>query len=177
VIGYASATSSVVYAETWDQEGTGSGCNLVFSTGGKQEEVPVYQPGEDKDAKSKEVLPGIVARLRGYTRIPGVAWTNDMPIPGFAATLRWESKKIVGYPSDKKKGVTLATPTAMKTHVATPTSVHFTGDRLIVIAVHYDPGAKYVDYNDLTKHEVIQLPVALSPSPAATPAATASPKP
>jgi hypothetical protein len=172
VIAYSSATGSIVYARTYDQEGTGSGCTLMFLSGGKTEEVEVYTPESNAAAKLKELTPTIAERLAGFVAVKGTEWQKDFAVPAFGLTLRWASDSIVAYPSGKKKGVPLAKITAHKPHVPRPTFVYLTADPVLVVEIRYDPGAKYTaGYNAVTGYEIVKLPPELA-TPAAGSAAS-----
>lgn len=166
-VAYSPTKKKIAFTESYNEEGSGAGLAVVFvGEDGKtgREDIEVYTPGDDEEAKVKAALPKIAERLaaEGFIGLPKTEWPEkkEMVSPFGGLEISWKKNELIatrageGTTTQKKKlqpeKPFKDEPTAVFTSMTAP---------IIVVQVLHDPGEGYIEgFNVFTSYEVLPMP-------------------
>ena len=162
-VAYSATQRTVVYAETYEQEGTGSGLKLVFlikdATERKEEEL--YAPNDE--AKRAKATPALAAKLQteGYAALTRVEWPEkqaELPLP-LGLSLSWKNNVLSA--AQKGEGVNVQKykiKAEKPFNKVRPLAVfHTAAMPFVLVKVVHDSGSEFAE--GFTSYEVITRPL------------------
>jgi hypothetical protein len=165
-VAYSSSKNKIVYAEAYQQEGTGAGLNIVFVgvDGTGREDLEVYTPEEDSEAKSKTMLPKILERLtgEGYTPLTKTEWPEkqEKVSPFGGLDVSWKNNEIIAARAGEGPNIERHKIKAEKPFKDRPLAVYSSNTSpVFIVKIEHDPGDKYSEgFNLHTTYEVFPMP-------------------
>ena len=165
-VAYSATQRIVVYAETYEQEGTGSGLNLVYLTkdATERQEEELYTPNDDAEAKRAKATPTLAAKLQaeGFVALTRAEWPEtqaELLLPR-GLTLSWKSNVLSAAQQGEGVNVQKTKIKAEKPFTVRPLAVyHLDAVPFVLVKLTHDPGSKYTEgFNVFSSYEVIVRP-------------------
>jgi hypothetical protein len=166
-VAYSPIQGQVVYTETYEQEGTGSGLNLIFllKDATERQEEEIYTPNDDAETKRSKATSTLAAKLQtgGYVALTRVEWPEkqaELPLPR-GLTFSWKNNVLSAAQRGEGVNVQKHKIKAEKPFNVRPLAVYHaeTMPFLLVKLVH-DPGSEYAKgFNLFTSYKAIERPL------------------
>jgi hypothetical protein len=166
VVAYSSSLKTIILVETYIQEGTGAGMNIVVlgEDGKQQEEIEVHAPGDDEEAKVKATIPTLEKKLSEgkFEPLARTDWPKgkEMVTPFEGLELQWKANELTLTRSGEGKNAQKKKIPKEKPFTITPTEVHtLPSSPVVVIQLDHDPGSAYGEgFNVFSSFEILPMP-------------------